>query len=400
MRRLALAVLALLLLASPASALADDQLRIEPEGGAPVTLAISQLGDPDVRARPYAIPGIPQAVPITGYSLDRVLQTANIDPYQFGSLAIAGTSGTTVLLTREEAIGDVTFPEGPPVFYVENGDARFLRPTGPAGEPAQLAAGGPMAVQIAALDELKVSAKASPQRVKAGEKVRFTATVTGAPPGVTPVIEWNFDDRRGDTGSPVTHRFRTPGTYKVAVGVTTTTGQAGADDTVKVRVGKAPDGPDRSGGGTNPDDNAPDSGAGTGSGGTAAPAAPVTPTAPTTPAAPTTPSTPYEPVEEPPQPQQSTPHQDPGESENPAETEDEADGLEPVEGIELADLSALSSQAGRDAVEAARRGRERDEENPDEGVPDGVWWFLSISGLLGLGGLLERGRRPRPSSAA
>ena len=387
MRRLALTLLALLVVAPPASALANDELRIEPEGGAPVTLAISQLGEPDVRARSYTLPGGTQPVPITGYSLDRVLSVADVDPYQFGSLTIAGTSGTAQL-TRDEAIGDVTFPEGPPVFYVENGDARFLRPAR-GTEPAQLAAGGPMAVQIAALDELSVSAKASPRRVKAGEKVRFTATVTGAPSGEDPVIEWNFDDGGGDTGSPVTHRFRRPGTYKVTVGATTTGDRVGADDFVTVRVGKAPDGPDRQGGGTNPDENAPDSGAGTGTGGSGAPS---TPAAPTTPS---TPSTPYEPVDEPPQPQQ----QDPGESENPVDTGDAADGLEPVEGIELADLSALSSQAGRDAVEAARRGRERDDENRDEGVPNGVWWFLSISGLLGLGGLLERGRRPRPSRA-
>ena len=26
----------------------------------------------------------------------------------------------------------------------------------------------------------------------------------------------------------------------------------------------------------------------------------------------------------------------------------------------------------------------------DKGVPDGVWWFLAIGGLLSLGGLLER----------
>jgi hypothetical protein len=394
-RRLALTLLVLLLAAPPASALADDELRIEPEGGEPVTLAISQLGQPDVEARSYTLPGGTQAVPITGYSLDRVLRAADVDPYQFGSLTIAGTSGTAQL-TRDEAIGDVTFPEGPPVFYVENGDARFLRPAR-GTEPAQLASGGPMAVQIAALDELSVSATASPRRVKAGEKVRFTATVTGAPAGENPVIEWNFDDGRGDTGSPVTHRFRRPGTYHVTVGATTTGDRVGADDFVTVRVGRAPNGPDRPGGGTNPDENAPDSGAGTGSGGTAAPSTPAAP-APVTPAAPTTPSTPstpYEPVDEPPQPQQ----QDPGESENPVDTEDSADGLEPVEGIELADLSALSSQAGRDAVEAARRGRERDEENRDEGVPNGVWWFLSIGGLLGLGGLLERGRRPRPSRA-
>jgi PKD domain len=386
-RRFALLVVALLL-AAPASALADDRLTIEPAGGQPQTLYISQLGDPDVVARPYTLPGASAPVPITGYSLDRVLDAANVDPFQFGSLEIQATSGS-VVLTRDEATGTTTFPEGPPVFYVENADGRFLRPARASGEAAELATGGPMTVEIAARGELSVSAKASPRRAEVGEPVRFTATVTGAEPGESVEISWFFGDRRSKAGSEVTHRFRRPGTYEVTVGATTSENDPGASAIVTVRVGKAPAGPDQLGGGTGPDENAPDSGAGTGSTGSTGSTG-GSGVAPASPATPSTPPSTYEPVDEPPQPSDSGSSQNSGDH-----TGQSSDGLESVEGIELADLNSLSSDAGQDAVEAARRALKRDPEEPDGGVPDGVWWFFAIGGLLSLGGVLELRRRPQ-----
>ncbi len=125
--------------------------------------------------------------------------------------------------------------------------------------------------------------------------------MSGAAAGETVKINWTFDDGRSGRGREVTHRFRKPGSYDVVVGATTENDERGADDIVSVRVGKAPEGPDRKGGGTNPDSDAPDSGAGTGTGGTPAapvtPVTPVTPAAPVTPVTPTSPSTGFEPVE-------------------------------------------------------------------------------------------------------
>lgn len=391
-RRLALMLAALLLAAPPASALANDELRVEAVGRDARTLTIPGLGEPDVVARPYAIPGAAGRVPITGYSLDRVLKAARVNPFRFGSLTIEGTSGT-VLLTRDEATGRTTFPEGPPVFYSENGEARFLRPARATGEPAELASGGPMTVRIAARDGLSVSATASRRKVKVGQPVRFTATVIGAAAGETVEISWQFDDGRSGAGSEVTHRFRQPGTYDVAVGATATRNEAAAD-VVSIRVGAAPEGQDGQGGGTNTDG---EGGAGTAFGGT--PAAPVAPVAPVTPAPPSSPSTGYEAVDDPPQPATTPPSSE--QQPNPPDAGgEESNGLDPVEGIELADLAALTGQAGRDAVEAARRDRARDEEgDSDGGVPDGVWWFLATAGLVGLGGLLEVGRRPSRRAA-
>jgi hypothetical protein len=375
-RRLVLLLSLLILAAAPASALADDQLLIEPEGGDASTLAISGLGEPDVVARPYTVPGAAAPVPITGYSLDRVLQAAGIDASEFGSLEIQGTSGT-VALTRDDATGRTTFPEGPPVFYAENGDARFLRPGRTAGEPAELSSGGPMTVRIAARSDLRLSVKASPRKAEVDQLVRFTATVRGAEAGETVEISWRFGDGRRRTGSEVTHRFRRPGSYDVTVSARRSGEEIAADDVVTVQVGKAtedtdPETPDPGTGGTS-----------VGGGGTAAPVAPSTPSIPSTPSPP---STTYDPADEPPQPSPA-----PGDGQNPVDANgQDSDGLESVEGIELADLAVLSSEAGRDAVNALRR----DDPESDGGIPDGVWWFLATSGLLGLGGLLELSRRP------
>jgi len=72
----------------------------------------------------------------------------------------------------------------------------------------------------------------------------------------------------------------------------------------------------------------------------------------------------------------------------------EAGAPRAVSGIELADLSALSSQAGRDAVQAARTGRLREEDEEGGGIPPGVWWSLGTAALLGLGGWREARGRP------
>lgn len=376
MRRLAPLVLSLAFVAAaPASALADDQLRIEPEEGAPSTLMLSTLGDPDVSARAYTIPGVVAPVPITGYSLGRVLEAAGIDPERSGSLVIAGTSGR-VEVSRDDATGETRFPDGPPVFYLENGDARFLLPGREAGEPAEIASGGPMTVQVAALSGLRVSAKASPRDAKVNEPVSFTATVSGAEEGERIELSWSFDDGRSGKGRELTHRFRKSGTYAVSVEARRSGDLPAADDTVTVEVGEAPD----ETGGTTPESNAGAGIGGTGTGTGGGSVTPVTPSAPTTPS---TPSAPYDPVNEPPQPSESPT----------AGTHDQTpSGPQQIEGIELADLAGLSSEAGRDAVDALRR----DEDPSDGGVPDGVWWFLAISGLLVLGGLRELGGRRGP----
>ena len=113
------------LVALPASALATDAVRVEPEGSSARALHLSDLGDPDVKEREYETGA--GRVALTGWSLDRVLDAANVNPYRFGDVEIAA-AGTWVTLDRDEFLDPGAFPDGPPVFWVQDGTSRFLRP--------------------------------------------------------------------------------------------------------------------------------------------------------------------------------------------------------------------------------------------------------------------------------
>jgi hypothetical protein len=407
---------ALALAALPASALATDEVRVEPEGSSARALNLSALGDPDVKAREYETGA--GRVALTGWSLDRVLDAANVNPYRFGDVEIAA-AGTSVTLDRDEFLDPGAFPDGPPVFWMQDGMARFLRPASASGGATEVGGGGPITVRLSRPSRLSVSAAASKTRLDPGERVTFTAAVEGAPEGEPVAISWYFDDR-GDrvSGARVTHRFRKPGTYVVLVSATTADDDPGSDDFVRVRVGPEPDGPDRQGGGTNPDANAPDSGVGTGAAGPgrggAGDGSAGTSGGSGEGSAGTSDSSAGD---------SSAGDSSAGadeaaaarrraarrrararrEAEKRRERADEerrpeeraAGSARQVSGIELADLSALSSQAGRDALRAARTGRLQDEDDGSgSGIPPAVWWTLGTAALLGLGAWREARGRP------
>jgi hypothetical protein len=187
------------------------------------------------------------------------------------------------------------------------------------------------------------------------------------------------------------------------VGATTSPDEPGADASVTVQVGDPRKGPNRLGGGTNRDAGAPDSGAGSGPGGagsgragsgagggsgsapggagggtSAAGDLPAGDDAAAREAAARRAA--RRRAERRPAPE--------------GESGSAAGDARQVSGVELADLSALSSEAGRDALRAARRGRLRDEDDPGSGIPPGVLWALGAAGLVGLGGWLESRSRP------
>jgi PKD domain len=393
----------------PAGALANDEVRVEPERFAASTVALSGLGEPDVQAREYAVDDGTgeRRVTITGWSLDLLLRKAgpDADPYRFAGVEVS-VAGAAVSLGREEVIRSDTFPDGPPVFWMEGGEVRFLRPAGAAARSVLLAGPGPAVVRLTRASELQVRAEASDRSVEPGDPVTFTATVDGAPDGEQVDVTWYFDDDRRGRGTRVTHRFRRPGTYDVSVGARTSPDDPGADDFVTVRVGKPPGGPNRKGGGTNMDANAPDSGVGTGSRGAGGQGSGSVGTG-------------------------GSPAGGDAGAEDDAAGRDEAaarrrarrtgaaargraerrkaaerdrapgrlSGPRQVRGIELADLSGLSSAAGRDALRAARRGDLRAEDGSGTSIPPAVWWTLGTAALLGLGGWREARSRPAGRAA-
>jgi hypothetical protein len=242
-------LLALTVLGFAAPARAAD-VTVTPAGGDPVTLSIAELEPSwDVHERPYTVDG--RQIVVTGISIDRLLDRAGVDPFGYGDVTVG-----EIVLTREEMIDPAAFPEGRPVFWLDADGSHFLRPGG-----ARIA--GPFTVALAARGgSLRVSASASRRRVEAGDRVTFTAEVEGGDEDVR--VRWTFDDGKKGEGRRVRHAFERPGTYKVVVGVTSESDPTGDSAIVTVRVGEPAEGPDRDGGGTDEDEDAPDSGAATG----------------------------------------------------------------------------------------------------------------------------------------
>jgi plastocyanin len=401
-----LAVLAALL-ALPAGALANDQVRVEAEGSAARAVTLSGLGEPDVQSREYTAEDGTR-VAITGHSLDEVLRKAGADPYRFAEAEVS-LAGASVTLSRDELIRMDAFPDGRPVLWMEGAETRFLRPATTSEEPVQLGGAVPVSVRLSRPSELQVRAEASDRRVEPGDAVTFTATLSGADPGEGVDVTWYFDDGRRGSGLSVTHRFRKPGTYKVSVGARSAADEPGADDFVAVRVGRPPRGPDRAGGGTNRDADAPDSGVGAGAsepggsagGSSGAGAAGGGEDAAAEDDAATEDDAAAEDKTAAARRDAARRRRAAGRAraeENAArERRDRSPGTaREVTGIELADLSALSSDAGRDALQAARRGRLREDENSGAGVPAAVWWTLGLGALLALGAWREARSGPAP----
>jgi len=171
---------------------------------------------------------------------------------------------------------------------------------------------------------------------------------------------------------------------------------------VRVRVGPEPDGPDRRGGGTNPAANAPDSGVGTGASGPASggagdgsAGAGDSGTGESSAGADEATAARRSAARRRARARRRAEERRERPDEEREASNAEPEGSEQVSGIELADLSALSSQAGRDALRAARTGRLRDQEDESgSGIPPAVWWTLGTAALLGLGGWREARGRP------
>jgi hypothetical protein len=225
-------------------------------------------------------------------------------------------------------------------------------------------------VRILNRPALAVQAKASSAAVRVGEPVTFTASGRGGA-GQELRYGWTFGDgSRRQTGPKVRHRFTEEGSYKVVVALTTPDDAVGTPDIIDVRVGPAPKGPDRKGGGTNADAAAPSSGTAAGgdsgtSGGTGSAAS-----------GPARASVPRD------EPRRARPAPAPG-------------GRE-VEGTLLSGATAVPQRPAA-RKRAARTGNDKAQEKGGFDVPGAALGVLVTLGLAGTGALVElRGVMPWP----
>ncbi|HEU4737521.1 MAG TPA: PKD domain-containing protein [Solirubrobacterales bacterium] len=275
---IATAAVAVSALAAPAieAARADAaQATIVSPGGSQQTLSLDAMaGGEDVAGREYVLRSgsgeSRQAV--TGFSLAALIEAAGADPFGFSYLEVLRPAGGAVLLSRDQALDPGSFPDGPPVVYASPAGTSFLRPSSGTDDlNASDSFEAPQGVTIALRkgSPLKITAAASTLKTRPGEKVRFSAEVEGAGAGETLTYSWYFDDGGSASGADATHSFSRPGSYDVVVGVTTPGDSTGSSAVVTLQVGPPLEGPDRKGGGTRRDREAPDHGAATGTGGSA-----------------------------------------------------------------------------------------------------------------------------------
>jgi PKD domain len=366
-RGLAVAAAALaVLLASPAvdSARADAaQVTVVAPGGSEQTLSLGALaGKEDVVGRSYAIrSGSGESNhTLSGFSLAALLEAAGADPFGFSYLEVQRPAGGSVLLSRDQALDQGAFTDGPPLVYATATGTGFLRPSSSSDDlnaADSFEAPQDVTLVLRKGEPLQVRAQASTVRTEVGEPVDFSAVVERAGAGESLAYSWYFDDGHSATGPSARHRFAKRGSYDVIVSITTPGDPAGASDVIAVQVGAPTEGPDRKGGGTDERADAPDHGAATDSGdgagapGVATPATPPSATAP-----------------------QGRPAQ-------------QRPSGEPVSG-ELLNAVADTTAPEPEAATAARTGKPTGD-GGGGGVPEAALGIAVTLGLLGAGALIE-----------
>jgi hypothetical protein len=378
---------------APTASAKDGQVTVRPAGitNESVTVKLSDLGGNDINNRSYRLASGP--VTISGHSLLRVMEAADaesdaIDLDTIPAIEIDRPTaiGAPVTVTGEELRDPSAFRDGPPVFYEDNGATVFVMPgRGNSNGNRYRFSLAPVGITVQSGESFEVGISASKTRIKAGQSVRFVASVSGQPAGERLTYSWNFGDgttRRTSTGR-IDHTFRDDGQFPVIVEVTGASGSGrGA---VLITVGKSdkkpekkPDGNQGNDGNGNPGGSggvgAGDGGgdstgsaAGFGSGGTGSGSGSVAP--PSTSAVPNLPA-PAPPTRE--KPKEQAP----------------ADGLETVTGQLIDPASGAPVTGTPQVVEQADPAPEAAEQG-GFGVSGAALTLAGVALLLGLGGFAE-----------
>lgn len=261
MRRAGLSVLAAaVLLALPAAANAADVTVNFARGGGSKTLSLSSLTsnfDVSAQFKLVGASGQTTTKQINGISLRALLDSAGADP-TYSAVEIARPGGGKVVVSRVQ----IEQGELPPVVYEDAGRTTFLRPWSGSGDQNVRDVVSASPLVISQVDGLNygLKAKASTSKTKAGQRVSFSATASGAA-GQKLEYTWVFADGTTATGAAVKHRFKKRGYYRVLVSVRGA-GEAGSSSVVvPIQVGKpAKSDAKRTGAGTNDSAGAPVSG--------------------------------------------------------------------------------------------------------------------------------------------
>ncbi len=340
-------------------------------GGSQQTLSLDAMaGGEDVVGRDYLLRSgsgeSSQAV--TGFSLAALIEAAGADPFGFSYLEVLRPAGGSVLLSRDQALDPGSFDDGPPVVYASPAGTSFLRPSGGSGDlNASDSFEAPQGVTIVLRkgSPLRVTAEASTPRTRPGKTVRFSAAVEGAGAGEDLTYSWYFDDGGSASGAKASHTFTRQGSFDVVVGVTTPGDSTGSSAVVTVQVGPPLAGPDRKGGGTRRDREAPDHGAATGTGGSVS-----------------------GPSGSGPAPTAAPPERQPKPSRKTAATSQAPAGA-PVSGQLLSAPAAATSEPKE---QPGARAGSPENESSGFGLPGAALGLLVTAGLLGLGAFSEARR--------
>ena len=264
--------LAAALSATPALA-RDGQVTVRAAGttNESVTVKLAELGTNDINNRQYRLRN--GQVTISGHSLLQVMNRADaesdaIDLATVPSIAIDRPSGSPITISGSDLRDPGAFPDGPPVFYEDNGATVFVMPGSPSGASGNRYRfeQAPVGITIGSGASYEIDLSASRTKVNVGQKVSFTAVVSGQEKGESLSFSWNFNDGSSRTTSEarVSHTFTRKGTFPVILDVSGTSGSGQSG--LSIEVGEVRKKPDRKTPDRQPQGN-PDSTGQTGSGG-------------------------------------------------------------------------------------------------------------------------------------
>lgn len=222
----------------------------------------------DVNGETYNVVTTPDgpttSITVTGWTLHTVFQALGDLTPAFGFAAVEGSgSGYTSLVPYSE----IANPSAthPPVVWKEGTNGVYFADSNPDDyifSPPQ--DDGIINVYEHSGSILTVKASAATDTTKVNEPVDFNldVPVTGQASGETLTYRWTFDDGSTSSQSSTAHKYLVAGTYDAYLQVTSSDDSLGESSLIQITVGKAPEGSNRTGGGTSKHKKSPTHGAG------------------------------------------------------------------------------------------------------------------------------------------